>query len=232
MGGLWPEKTLPEPGARGPGSERGGLAPPAGLHCTVGPVGRAGGGGGPCCCCCCWWRGGCEEGSGPSLSSAGPRPGVLFPLGGGTVPAPSVCQSGHIGSCWPAPPSESRKCLEVWTGLWSGGGWGPGSRRGLTPALLPPRPLGEFLSRQLLLQVPVFRGPCSAGVGGPQGGPWPWPSVFLRLRRLLFHLHLVAGTEGIVWAPWWPSPAPLENSSRILGHRGVPTTPPQGPYHP
>lgn len=49
-------KTLPEPGARGPGFERGGLAPPAGLHGAEGPcrgelVGEegpaaAGGGGG------------------------------------------------------------------------------------------------------------------------------------------------------------------------------------------
>lgn len=31
------QKTLPEPGARGPGFERGGLAPPAGLHGAEGP---------------------------------------------------------------------------------------------------------------------------------------------------------------------------------------------------
>lgn len=58
LGKRWPlvRKTLPEPGARGPGFERGGLAPPAGLHGAEGPcrgelVGEegpaaAGGGGG------------------------------------------------------------------------------------------------------------------------------------------------------------------------------------------
>lgn len=104
-------KTLPEPGARGPGFERGGLAPPAGLHGAEGPcrgelVGEEGpaaaGGGGEAVF---RYRGGSEEGPGPSVSSAGPRPGVLCPLGGGTFfPAPSVCQSGHTGSCWPSPP--------------------------------------------------------------------------------------------------------------------------------
>lgn len=112
-GGPLARKTLPEPGARGPGFERGGLAPPAGLHGAEGPsrgelVGEEGpaaaAAAGGCREAVFRCRGGSEEGPGPSVSSAGPRPGVLCPLGGGTVSAPSVCQSGHVGSCWPSPP--------------------------------------------------------------------------------------------------------------------------------
>lgn len=148
-GGGSGQKTLPEPGARGPGFERGGLAPPAGLHGAEGPCrgelvgeeGPAAGGWGEAVFRC---RGGSEEGSGPSDSSAGPRPGVRCPLGGRTVAAPERLS---VRSRWellaqppPPPPSESWKCLEVWAGLRSGGRWGLGSGgRGLTPALPAPR---------------------------------------------------------------------------------------------
>lgn len=73
--------------------------------------------------------------------------------------------------------------------------WVPGGK-GLTPALPVPddRPLGQLLSRQLLLQVPVFWRPHWTGVGRYEGGPRP--SVLLRLGWLLLHLYLVAVARG------------------------------------
>lgn len=218
-----------EPGARGPGSERGGLAPPAGLHGAEGPrrgqlvgeEGPAAAGG--------WgeavfrYRGGLRRGLGPPCPLLVPDQGFCVPSGAGQSLPPERLSLRSQRCCWPSPRSESWKCLEVWAGLWTGGGWGLGSgREGSHPCpACPWRPLGQFLSRwQLFLQVPVFRRPRGAGVGGPQWGTGP--PVFLRLRRLLFDLHLVAATEGILWAPRGLSSAPA-NTSRIWGHSGVST---------
>lgn len=102
------------------------------------------------------------------------------------------------------------------------GKWGLGSRReGSHPCpACPWRPLGQFFSRQLLLQVPVFWRPRGAGVGGPQGGSGP--PVFLGLSRLLFHLYLVAVTEGVMRTLGGPSPpAPIPKCIQNLGARGV-----------
>lgn len=99
-GGLWLEK-------HGQSRVRGALglgwppSPPSGLR-GGGPV-RSAGGGGPGGCC--WWRGGSEEGPGPSVSSVAPDQGFCFSLGGRGrgIPALCVCQSGHMGGCWPSP---------------------------------------------------------------------------------------------------------------------------------
>lgn len=171
-----------------------------------------------------------KRGLGPPCPLLVPDQEFCFPLGAGpSVPQVSVSQV-TLGVAGQSPHLSPGSALRFGRGcgVGVGGAWVPG---GVSPLpCLPLRPLGEFLSRQLLLQVPVFCRPCGAGVGGPQGGSRP--SVFLCLCRLLFHLHLVAVTEGIMWAPWWPSPAPLENSSRIWGHRGVPQLPSPAPYHP
>ena len=153
--------------------------------------------------------GGSEEGSGPSVSSAGPRPGIASPRGGGrTVPAPECRRS--VRSPWESlaqPPHLSPGSALRLGGAWSGGKWGLGSRReGSHPCpACPWRPLGQFFSRQLLLQVPVFWRPRGAGVGGPQWGSGP--PVFLGLSRLLFHLYLVAVMEGVMRTLGGPSPA-------------------------
>lgn len=154
--------------------------------------------------------GGSEEGSGPSVSSAGPRPEILCPLGvggGPSLPPSVVGQSGHLGSCWPSPPHLSPGSALRLGGAWSGGKWGLGfQREGSHPCpACPWRPLGQFFSRQLLLQISVFWRPRGAGVGGPQGGSGP--PVFLGLSRLLFHLYLVAVTEGVMRTLGGPSPA-------------------------
>lgn len=141
------------------------------------------------------------RGSGPSMSSTGPSPRVLYSLGGGTgmcLP-PGVCQSGGMGSYWSrSPPSESPKCLEI-GGAVEWGGWAgvQTGQQGLGLPCLPTQPLGHVLSCQVLLQVPVFWRPHSAGVWGAQGSPRP--SVFLGLRRLLFDLYLVAAKERVMW---------------------------------
>lgn len=105
---------------------------------------------------------------------------------------------------------------------------GPGFQEGSHPCpACPERPLGEFLSWQLLLQVPVFCRPCGTGVGGTQGGAGP--SVFLCLRGLLFHLHLVAATEGDHVGTLEAFPCSHENSFGILGHSRVFSLPPHAP---
>lgn len=86
--------------------------------------------------------GGSEEGSEPSVSSTGPRPGVVS-LGVGTAPAPVCFCQVTLGAAGPGlPHSESWTCLEAREGLWSGGRWGLDSgREGLTPApRVPTRP--------------------------------------------------------------------------------------------
>lgn len=83
-------------------------------------------------------QGGSEEGPEPSVSSMVPDQGVC-PWGGRQDGAHSQRQSvrPHWGCC-PVPPSESWKCLEVWAGLWSGGGVGLG---GVSPQGPPPEAL-------------------------------------------------------------------------------------------
>lgn len=108
---------------------------------------------------------------------------------------PGVCQSCGMGSYWPrSPQSESPKCLEV-GGAVEWGGWAgvQTGQQSLGFPCLPTQPLGHVLSCQVLLQVPVFWRPHSAGVWGAQGRPRP--SVFLCLRRLLFDLYLMAAME-------------------------------------
>lgn len=129
------------------------------------------------------------RGSGPSMSSMGPSPRILCSLGeAGMCLPPGVCQSGGVGPR--SPPSKSPKCLEV-GGAVEWGGWAgvQTGRQGLVLPCLPTQPLGHVLSCQVLLQVPVFWRPHSAGVGGAQGRSRP--SVFLCLSRLLFDLYLV-----------------------------------------
>jgi hypothetical protein len=194
------QEPQPEPGARGPGGE-GSLAPPAGLHGTEGPcrgvlVGEEGpaaaGGQG---------RqysdtGESLRGSGPSISSTGPRPGVLCPPGAGHPCPQAFVSPVALGAAGPGLPHLSPGSALRLEGLWSGGRWGLGSElEGSHPCpARPSRPLGELLSRQLLLQVPLFWRPHDAGVGGTQRGPRS--PVFLCLCGLLFHLHLVAVQKG------------------------------------
>lgn len=91
------------------------------------------------------WAGESEEGSGPSVSSASPRPGVLCPLGGGrSLPPPLrasvVVGQVTLGVAGPAPHLSPGSALRL-GGARSRGRWGlaSGGGRGLTPALPAPR---------------------------------------------------------------------------------------------
>lgn len=83
--------------------------------------------------------GGSEEGSEPSVSSAGPRPGAVS-LGVGTVPAPTCFCQVTLGAAGPGLPHLSpglalrlgRGCGVRGDGAWILEG------RGLTPALSVP----------------------------------------------------------------------------------------------
>lgn len=113
-------------------------------------------------------RKGVWEGSGPSMSSAGPRPGVLSPWGWGLALPPSVCRSmaGELPA-QAAPRSRVRKCLEV-QGCGVGVG-GPGSGPGVSPRLCP---------RALRTAPPPAApppAPCPPEVEAPQHWGWGGP---------------------------------------------------------
>lgn len=102
--------------------------------------------------------------------------------------------------------------------------WGWGGLvlgQGLSPRPLP-GPLGQLLPRQLILQLPVFRRPHRAGVGGAQGGSRP--PVFFGLCGLLLHLHLVTAAERMMWV----SRGLLGPLTQMLTE-GCPQGPPQDP---
>lgn len=144
-------------------------------------------------------QGGAERGWALHVLYGSQSKGSVFSGRAGMCLPPGVCQSGGMGSYWPrSPPSESPKCLEV-GGAVEWGGWAgvQTGQQGLGLPCLPTQPLGHVLSCQVLLQVPVFWRPHSAGVWGAQGRPRP--SVFLCLCRLLFDLYLVAAMEREMW---------------------------------
>lgn len=95
-----------------------------------------------------------------------PDQGFCVPSGAGLSLPLSVGQSGPMGGAGPAPhlsPGSALRC-----GQGCGVGWvGPGFPRAEShPAPASPyRPLGQFLSRKLLLQLPIICRPRGAGVG-------------------------------------------------------------------
>ena len=114
-------------------------------------------------------RGGAEEGSGPSVSSAGPRPGVPCPLGGSpSLPTPSVVGQVTLGVAGLSPASALRCGRGV---EW--GRWGLGSRgRGLTPALPAPKALRTVpLPASPPPGLCLLEAPPRWGWGAPEGAP-------------------------------------------------------------
>lgn len=195
------------------------------------------GGGGPCC----WWwlgevvfrcRGGSERGLGPPCPLPVPDQGFgsVSPWGRDRPCPQAFVSQVAVGGAGPGLPHLSPGSAFRFEGLWSGGGVGPGFWAMESPCCpaCPSRPLGQLLSGQLLLQVPVFRRPHSAGVGGTQRGPRS--PVFLRLGRLLLHLHLVAtgrrdGQERRGGPGPSPHPSTLTQTSGTAGCPSVLPTP-------